>query len=71
MKKNTDKQYLDTMKNNEAYWKGPFYFNRKDPRIMLPKKQAAMGWTMNFASPYTYIVLVALAAIIIASSLFL
>jgi len=70
MRKNTDKQFLDNMSKNEAYWKGPFYFNRKDPRIMVPKRISSLGWTINFASPYAYIFLVALAAIIIAYSIF-
>lgn len=70
MKKKTEKQFLDNMSNNDAYWKGPFYFNRKDPRIMIPKRQSSLGWTLNFASPYAYIFLVALVAIIVAYILF-
>ncbi len=69
MRKKTEKQFIDNMRKNEAYWKGPFYFNRKDPRIMIPKRQRPLGWTLNFASPYTYIFLIALVAIIVAYSL--
>jgi len=57
MKTKLDQQILDTMSKDRGNWKGPFYFNRKDPRLMVPKLYPSMGWTFNFASRYSYITL--------------
>ena len=67
MKTKPDKQFLDNMSRNPAYWKGPFYFNRKDPRLMVPKLHPSLGWTLNFACPYAYIFLIALVTISIVT----
>ncbi len=67
MKTKPDKQFLDNMSRNPAYWKGPFYFNRKDPRLMVPKLHPSLGWTLNFASTYAYIFLIALVTISIVT----
>lgn len=33
-------------------WKwGVFYFNKKDFRLIVPKRNPIMGWTFNFAHP--------------------
>lgn len=48
MKSKPDKQFLDSMSKDPGYWKGPFYFNRKDPRLMVPKIHPFLGWTLNF-----------------------
>jgi uncharacterized membrane protein len=37
---------------------GIFYFNRNDKRIFPPKRQHWMGWTVNFANPYSVIVMI-------------
>jgi len=34
---------------------GIFYFNPKDKRIFPPKRISALGWTVNFANPYSII----------------
>jgi len=50
----------DNMRQDpENYIWGIFYFNRKDPRIMLPKRNSMRGWTLNFASPSTYLIIAA------------
>lgn len=54
MKNKLDKQILDAMSKNPSNWKGPFYFNNKDPRLVVPKLNPYLGVTLNFASPYTY-----------------
>ncbi len=69
MKKKPDNQYLDNMSRNPAYWKGPFYFNRKDPRLMVPKLHPSLGWTFNFASPYAYIFLIVLVGVIVVTEI--
>ena len=71
MKTKLDETLLDSMSKNPDNWKGIFYFNRKDPRLIVPRINPLMGWTFNFASPYTYTTLISLILIIIASSLFL
>jgi len=48
----------DRMRNDpENYKWGIFYFNPKDPRFILPKRNIGMGWTLNFANPYSYLVI--------------
>jgi uncharacterized membrane protein len=68
MKTNIKKEILDTMSRNPSNWKGIFYFNRRDPRIIVPKLNPSLGWTLNFASPYSYLFLVSLALIIFVTS---
>jgi len=70
MKTKLDQQILDTMSKNPGNWKGVFYFNRKDPRLMVPKLYPSMGWTLNFASTYSYLLVVAVILIIIAVKYF-
>ncbi|PRZ00969.1 DUF5808 domain-containing protein [Marinilabilia salmonicolor] len=71
MKTKRDQQLLNIMSRNPDNWKGVFYFNRKDPRLVVPKQIPSMGWTLNFASPYSWITLIGIILIIIASSYFL
>jgi uncharacterized membrane protein len=54
-----DQFNMDNMRSNpENYKWGVFYFNRKDSRVVLPRRNRMMGWTMNFASPYTYLIII-------------
>lgn len=68
MKTKLDKAILDSMSKNPNNWKGIFYFNRKDPRLIVPKIYPLMGWTFNFASPYVYITLIGVLLIIFISN---
>jgi len=45
---------------------GIFYYDRGDKRLWVPKRVAAMGWTLNFAHPASWIVLAVIVAAIIA-----
>lgn len=37
---------------NPKNWKGYlFYYCKKDPRIIVPKRLRGLGWTLNFARP--------------------
>ncbi|UOK43807.1 MULTISPECIES: DUF5808 domain-containing protein [Flavobacterium] len=48
---NPDKETLDNWHKDPNNWKwGIFYYNPKDPRVMVPKKIEWMGWTINFAN---------------------
>jgi len=69
MKANLDKQLLDTMSKDPGNWRGLIYYNRKDPRLMVPKRYPSLGLTFNFASPYAYITLGLIILIILAFSL--
>jgi uncharacterized membrane protein len=70
MKTKLDKQLLDTMSKDPGNWKGPFYYNRRDPRLMVPKLYPSLGTTFNFASPYAYITLGAIIVIAVLVKIF-
>ena len=54
---------LERMRNDpENYKWGIFYFNTGDPRSILPKRNKLLGWTVNFASPYSYLILIGIIA---------
>ena len=36
-KNNIEKELLDRMHKDPGNWRGVFYFNRKDPRLIVPK----------------------------------
>lgn len=48
---------------NHYKW-GFLYFNRADHRIFVPKKVAWMGWTLNFASPLSILVIAGIIALV-------
>jgi uncharacterized membrane protein len=48
----------------DNYKWGIVYFNPKDNRIIVPKRNPYMGLTLNFANPYTYLVIVLLIAVV-------
>ena len=53
------------MSKDPGNWKGPFYFNRKDPRLSVPKQDQSLGFTLNFASPFAYLTILAIIIILI------
>lgn len=54
----------DFNQDNPQNWKfGFFYFNPKDSRYIVPKKNQSMGWTFNFAHPVSWMIM----ALILAS----
>ncbi|MFM7710888.1 MAG: DUF5808 domain-containing protein [Ferruginibacter sp.] len=45
------KEQDEIWRNDPQKWKwGLFYYNPDDDRILPPKKNPAMGWTINFAN---------------------
>lgn len=46
---------------NNWIW-GIFYYNKQDPRLLPPKRLAAMGWTVNFANPRSILLLAGILA---------
>ena len=54
----------------DNYKWGIFYFNKKDSRVILPKRNPYTGFTVNFANPFTYLILLGIiAAILVANYL--
>ena len=59
MKPNFDQFENDRMIDDPTNYKwGIFYFNRKDVRVLVPKRLRGMGWTLNFANIYTYLLII-------------
>lgn len=55
--------------NDDVHWKlGYIYFNRNDPSFSIEKRNG-IGWTLNFAHPLSWGILIAIIAFIIISSL--
>ena len=53
------KEKLDQWHNDPANWKlGIFYYNKKDKRLLPPKRIKEFGWTINFANPYSILTFV-------------
>jgi uncharacterized membrane protein len=71
MKTKLDKKFLDEMSKNPNNWKGVFYFNRKDPRLVVPKLAPSLGWTLNFSSPYAYLTIIGIILVTILSKMWL
>lgn len=46
-----------------------FYFNKKDKRFLPPKRIEGLGWTVNFANPYSILILIAIIIITIVIGL--
>jgi uncharacterized membrane protein len=60
-----EKEMRKPTTDNPNNWKGPFYFNRKDYRLIVPKSNPTMGWTLNFASPYAFLTIAAIIVIVV------
>jgi|688.fasta_scaffold31657_3 uncharacterized membrane protein len=45
-------EQFEKWSKDPANWKlGMFYYNKDDKRILPPKQNKWMGWTINFANP--------------------
>ncbi|GGH38512.1 DUF1648 domain-containing protein [Paenibacillus segetis] len=56
--------------NDDAYWKlGVVYFNPQDPAIWV-EKRSGIGWTVNFANPKGWLMLIGIIVIIVAVSFY-
>lgn len=61
MKSKFNPDNLTRTEKDPAHYKwGLFYFNADDPRVILPKRAKWMGWTLNFANLWSYVILVAI-----------
>ncbi len=59
--KKNDKKPTDPSK----YFLGIFYFNKEDKRLLPPKRIAALGWTINFANPWSILLVLAIIGLMI------
>lgn len=71
MKTEFEKQNFDSMTKDPRNWKGFFYYNPKDPRLLVQKISPLRSWTFNFASIYSYItlgliIMIAIAAVLLS-----
>lgn len=66
-----EKEILYSMSNNPFNWKGTFYVNRKDPRILVPKRLPSLGWTLNFGHIISYVLISAFVLAVIAAVFFI
>jgi uncharacterized membrane protein len=71
MKTKLDKTILDSMSKDSGNWRRIFYFNGKDPRIIVPKLYPMLGWTLNFGNIYSYLAFIALCLVIMSTRYFL
>jgi len=65
LKKKVNKELIDSMHKNPDNWKGIFYVNRKDPRVIVPKMNPSMGWTLNFGHRNIYIGIILIILILV------
>jgi hypothetical protein len=65
MQQPTDKETKEQWRTNPDNWKwGIFYYNKEDKRLLPPKIFKAMGWTINWANPYSILFMLVLIAVI-------
>lgn len=51
-------------RNPDNYKWGLFYYNPRDERVVVPKINPGLGWTLNFARPSSYFLLTGIIAAI-------
>ncbi|MBW6460385.1 MAG: hypothetical protein K0B08_07400 [Bacteroidales bacterium] len=64
MKKRYRQSELDENQPNHYKW-GIFYYNPDDTRTILPKRIKWAGWTLNFASPFTYMIILGFIIVVV------
>ena len=65
-----------TRKEIDALWASPnnwslVYRCVKDPRVIVPRRRPWMGWTINFAHPLAWTVLIVMVAIAVGPAILL
>jgi len=67
IKEKPDKESYDQWHDDHSNWRlGIFYYNKKDKRFFPPKRLRSLGWTVNFANPYSFLTLLGIIIIILA-----
>lgn len=67
MKNNFDPE----VDNSDNYKFTIFYYNTSDKRIIIPKRNKYLGWTLNFGNHFTFLLIISIISILLISSLFL
>ncbi|TDW47174.1 hypothetical protein EV144_105190 [Flavobacterium sp. 270] len=62
--KPTQEDFDNWHKDPNNWHFGCFYYNPKDNRLLPPKRIKEMGWTVNFANPYSVLIFIAILALI-------
>lgn len=58
-------------RQNGSHWKaGIFYWNPKDPALLVPKR-LGIGYTLNFASKWSWLALIAILLVILIPVFFI
>tara|TARA_R110000868_G_scaffold365881_1_gene628788 strand:- start:552 stop:791 length:240 start_codon:yes stop_codon:yes gene_type:complete len=66
------KETLEKWHKDPDNWKfGIFYYNKADKRLLPPKRQEWMGWTVNFANSKSVLFFVGMMAFFIFVTLFI
>lgn len=68
MKKKKGKANYDLLDKNPDNWRGFFYYNPKDSRILVRKFNPLMGFTLNFGNLFSYLFILGLIAVVVALS---
>ena len=61
---------FDPVDDPMNYKWGIFYNNKNDIRTVVPKRNRALGWTLNFARPVSYVFMGLFLLIILGSLIF-
>ncbi len=61
-------EFNDPVDDPENYRWGVFYFNQKDERAIVPKRNRWMGFTLIFANPLFWMVILTFIAIAVLLS---
>lgn len=65
-KSKPSKEQKEQWHKDSKNWKlGIFYFNKEDKRIFPPKRFKYFGWTVNFANPFSILVLLLIILLIV------
>jgi len=61
IKEKPSKEQFKSWSSDPKNWKlSIFYYNKEDKRILPPKRTPILGWTVNFANPKSYFLLILL-----------
>ncbi|MCD6179371.1 MAG: hypothetical protein J7K39_05655 [Bacteroidales bacterium] len=60
------KHNYDLLDKNPDNWRGIFYYNPNDYRIIVPKINHRFGWTLNFGNIFSYLLILGLISLVIA-----
>ena len=67
-KEKPSQETLKQWQDDPANWKwGVFYYNKEDKRLLPPKRVKYLGWTTNFANPYSVLTLLGIIILLVSA----